>query len=124
MKLNVNGKEYPLCMTINAAEAFENRYGEIAKLATAYAGKSQVTIFKEVIWQLARLLEGGRDYAALTSNIEGDILSEEELGILCPLSRTVELQQLVLEVVADGFRREVETEPDKKNAKTTQSKKR
>lgn len=122
--LKVNGTDYPLCMTVSAAEAFENRYGEIAKLTTAYTGKSRVQMFKELIWQMARLIEGGCAYAALTSNSELEPLSEEELGILIPLSRANEMAELIIDCVAEGFRREVETEPDRKNGNATRNKKR
>ena len=124
VSLLVNGIDYPLCMTVSVAEAFESRYGEIAKLTTAYSGKSRVQTFKELIWQLARLIEGGCSYAALTSNSDLEPLSEEELGILIPLSRANEIAGLVVNSVADGFRREVETEPDRKNGNATRNKKR
>lgn len=123
-RIGINGVEYPLCMTVNVAETFEKRYGALQKVVSAYTGKSPVAAFKETLWQLALLIEGGCDYAALTSNETIEPISEKELGILCPISRLGEFQAACLEALKDGLSREVETESERKNGKTTQSKKR
>lgn len=123
-KISIRGIDYPLCMTVKVAEEFEKRYGALQKLASAYIGKSPVTAFKETLWQLALLIEGGCDYAALTSDEVIEPISEEALGVLCPIARIGELQTACLEAFKDGLSREVETEPERKNVKTTQSKKR
>lgn len=125
-KICINDVEYPLCMTVEAADAFEQRYQKITQFADAFQNESIVGRFKEVLWQIEQLMRGGRDYAALTHCMEPveDVLTEHELGILCPIRRINELQKVCIETVYEGLLREVETEPDRKNGKATQSKKR
>lgn len=119
--VEINKKKYPLCMTVDVADAFETRYGSLGQIVSGYTGKSTVQAFRELIWQLSKLIQGGRDYAALFFQDSPDPLTEKELGILLPISRLGELQKITLNAISDGLTREVETEPDPKNAKTTQA---
>lgn len=117
--VDVNGKSYPLCLTVDVAEAFENKYESLGNIISGYTGKSTVQAFKELLWQLAKLMKGGRDYAALFSKDSPEPLTEKELGILLPISKLGELQKITLSAISDGLTREVETEPEPKNVKTT-----
>lgn len=122
--VRINDYDYPLCMTVAAAEAFEERYGTLAKIPTAYTGKTTVGAFREALWQLNELIQGGREYAALVEGKAIPEISLDSLGVLCPISRLGEIQLACMQAINAGLSREVETEPDQKNGSTTQSKKR
>lgn len=122
IKTTINGTEYVLNFSVNAAEAMIQRYGTLEKiqdaLVTSKENKREITdIIKEVAWMIELLSREGAKYHYLVDGTEYHEISEETV-MLMPLMDVLELRAPVLNAIAAGMMPTVEVKPDKKNEET------
>ena len=113
-KIGVNGKEYLLCFSLRAVRACTERYGSVEKIFDALNDKSEVKQLDESLWLLATMMDCGARYAK-EEGIENPIpLDVDALYDTIDLADMFKIKTAVVDAIANGNDRNVETEPDKK----------
>ena len=74
--VSINGKEYPLRVSLNAIEAIQDRYGNMTAMGE-HLGKPS-----ELKFILATLVNEGMKYAASENMTTVKLLSEDYLGVV------------------------------------------
>lgn len=131
--VEIAGKAYPLNFSVSAANEVTRRYGGITGINDALGlGSTQedqtpeqkeragARIRDEIAWLLALLIQQGIAYEKLMGGAPEKPLTEDEICILASPSDILGMRLSVLEAVGAGLGVTVETEPDVKNAGTTQ----
>lgn len=121
-EIEIAGKKYPLNFSVKAAKEVSERYGDITNIGDAFEGKSTSEMMDEANWILALLIEQGVAYKKIVDGEEVKGLTQDELEILMGVVDFADLKSTLLGAMTAGMRREVEVEPDPKNAETTQDK--
>lgn len=121
-KIEVNKKEYLLCFSARVIKECSKRYGSVDKINDALTKGSEVEIMDECFWLLATMIGAGARYAELESIENPAPLSFDDLYDLADLLDLSVAKERIFETVTGGNIREVETEPDRKNAEATQPK--
>lgn len=119
-EIEIAGKRYPLNFSVKAAREFSERYGGLENIDKAFEDKSVNEMLDEVTWMLFLLIEQGAAYKKIVDGEVIDILTIEELEIVVGVPDLENLQVSLLGAMSAGMSREVEVEPDQKNAETTQ----
>lgn len=121
-EIEIAGKKYPLNFSVKAAKEVSARYGDIENIGDAFEGKSTSEMMDEATWILALLIEQGVAYKKIVDGEEVKGLTQDELEILMGVVDFADLKSTLLGAMTAGMRREVEVEPDPKNAEATQDK--
>lgn len=119
-KIDVNGKEYLLCFSARVIRDCSQRYGSVEKIGNALTEGTEVEIMDECFWLLATMMYAGARYAELEGIENPKPLSFDDLYDLSDLLDLAEAKERVFETVANGNKRNVEIEPERKNAGATQ----
>jgi len=121
-EIEIAGRKYPLNFSVKAAKEVSERYGDISNIGDAFEGKSTSEMMDEANWILALLIEQGVAYKKIVDGEEVKGLSQGELEIVMGVVDFAGLKNTLLGAMTAGMEREVEVEPDPKNAETTQDK--
>lgn len=119
-EIEIAGRKYPLNFSVKAAKEVSERYGDISNIGDAFEGKSTSEMMDEANWILALLIEQGVAYKKIVDGEEVKGLTQDELEILMGVVDFADLKSTLLGAMTAGMRREVEVEPDPKNAEATQ----
>ena len=109
-KMNVAGKDHTLCFSLRVVRDCADKFGGMDKLSEALTGGTQQEQFDNVIWLLSRMMDAGERYDKLEGRPSEKALSVDDLA---------SLKSTIFETM-DGGGEAVETEPEEKNAKTSQ----
>ena len=121
-EIEIAGKKYPLNFSVKAAKEVAKRYGDIANIDKAFNSKTMDEMMGEANWILALLIEQGVAYKKIVEGEDVKGLKEDELEIVMGVVDFADLKDTLLGAMTAGMEREVEVEPDTKNAETTQDK--
>lgn len=124
VKVNIHGREYPLCYNVAAQNTIAARFGGIENLAAAFdAGVADVC--DNVAFMVAAMMEGAEKRLRAENLAFGEdmpvekALSHETIASLLLPAELMELVQPVQEAIAEGNNRTVEIKEVKK-AEATQ----
>lgn len=121
-EIEIAGKKYPLNFSVKAAKEVSKRYGDIENVSDAFTDKEMSEMMDEATWILALLIEQGVAYKKIVEGEELTAPTKDELEIIMGVADFADLKDTLLGSMMAGMEREVEVEPDPKNAKTTQDK--
>jgi hypothetical protein len=121
-EIEIAGKKYPLNFSVKAAKEVSKRYGDISNIGDAFTGKPMDEMMDEASWILALLIEQGVAYKKIVEGEDIKPLTKDELEIVMGVVDFAGLKDTLLGAMTAGMKREVEVEPDTKNAETTQDK--
>ncbi|MBR5816984.1 MAG: hypothetical protein IKY38_06115 [Anaerotignum sp.] len=113
-KIEVNGNEYLLCFSLRAVRACTERYGSVEKIFDALNDKSEVKQLDESLWLLATMMDCGARYAKEEGIENPSPLDVDALYDTIDLADMFKIKTAVVDTIASGNDRNVETEPDKK----------
>ena len=117
--VTISGKEYPICFSIGAMEAFIGRYGSIEGAGNVFNENDYLKALKEIRWMLSVLVEQGCKKAAFESGSSINYPSEEQLEFLISTADIRDFEEKIVEAIKTGNETEIEVEEDVKNAMTT-----
>lgn len=121
-KIEINKKDYLLCFSARVIRACSQRYGSVDKIGDALTEGTEIEIMDECFWLLSTMMDAGARYAKLEGIENPTPLSFEDLYDLSDLLDLAMAKERIFETVAEGNKREVEVEPEQKNAETAQQK--
>jgi hypothetical protein len=121
-KIEINKKEYLLCFSARVIRACSQRYGNVDKIGDALTKGTEIEIMDECFWLLSTMMDAGARYAELEGMENPKPLSYDDLYDTSDLLDLATAKERIFETVAEGNKREVEVEPDRKNAETAQRK--
>lgn len=121
-EIEIAGVKYPLNFSVKAAKEVSKRYGDISNIGDAFTDKPIGEMMSEATWLLSLLISQGIAYKKIVEGKEIKEISEDELEIIMGVADFANLKTTLLDAMMLGMGREVEVEPDLKNAKTTPSK--
>lgn len=111
LEFKINGDVYPLCFTLRAAEAVEERYGSLEECFTQMKAlwdeQNRMAVMDEYLWQLHLLMDCGRRHRNAGWSDSKDIPSLEDLKDLFCIGDLVEIQETVIAAITVGSQREV-----------------
>lgn len=112
----VAGKEYPMCLTVEALAAISTKYGELGDLGDSLRAMPPVKQFNEVLWLVALLLrEGCARETILHPEAPITAPGEAALAVLFTPGELADLRAAIFRCMAVGMGREIPTEEDGKN---------
>lgn len=117
-RITIDGAEHLLCFSARVVRACTERYGDIANIDDALAGRSAVQAMDEAVWIITVMMDAGARYAKLNGLDNPPPLTEDELLDVCDLGDFTELISKIKETITNGKTPTVEAEPAK-NAKAT-----
>ncbi|MDD3394174.1 MAG: hypothetical protein PHG19_05990 [Anaerotignum sp.] len=121
-RIEINKKEYLLCFSARVIRACSQRYGSVDKIGEALTKGEEVEVMDECFWLLSTMMAAGARYAKLEEIPNPEPLSYDDLYDVSDLLDLSTAKERIFETVAEGNKREVEVEPDRKNAKAAQRK--
>lgn len=121
-KININNKEYLLCFSARVIRECSKRYGSVDKIGDALTKGTEIEKMDESFWLLATMMEAGARYAALEGLENPKPLTYDELYDASDLLDLSAANEHIFETLAEGNKRNVEVEPERKNAEAAQQK--
>lgn len=118
-KMNVAGKDHTLCFSLRVVRDCADKFGGMDKLSEALTGGTQQEQFDNVIWLLSRMMDAGERYDKLEGRPSEKALSVDDLLDLQGVDDLASLKSTIFETMDNGGEA-VETEPEEKNAETSQ----
>lgn len=122
-KITLDGEERLLCFSTGVLEAACDKFGSAQGFFNALGGENESDRIRTTMWALARMMEAGSRYAERKGIPTAPPLDEEDIRDLCDLSDISMLSAKVQETITNGSQREVEADPPKKGAATSQRRK-
>lgn len=119
-EIEIAGTKYPLNFSVKAAKEVAKRYGDISNVGDAFSDKPVAEMMDEATWLLCLLISQGVAYKKLVEGEDVKGLSQEEIETVMGVADFTDLKDTLLGAMMSGMKREVEVEPDPKNAETTQ----
>mgnify|MGYP000848400683 FL=1 len=119
-EIEIAGRKYPLNLSVKAAKAVANRYGDISSVGEAFTDKSLDEMMDEATWLLALLMEQGAAYKKIIDSEDVTVPTKDELEIIMGVADFASIKDKLMDALLAGMKREVEVEPDPKNAEATQ----
>jgi hypothetical protein len=121
-EIEIAGRKYPLNFSTKAAKEISARYGGLENIDKAFSAKTVEAMMDEVLWLLTLLIAQGVAYKRIVESEEVEGISAEDLEVVLGVADMPGLKDQILGSMSAGASREVEVEPDPKNAETTQGK--
>ncbi len=121
-KIEINKKEYLLCFSARVIRECSKRYGSVDKIADALTEGTEIEKLDESFWLLAAMMEAGARYAALEGIENPKPLSYDDLYDASDLLDLSMAKDHIFKAIAEGNKRNVEVEPERKNAEAAQQK--
>lgn len=115
----INGKAYPMALTLGAMEDMDALCGGFENAADAFEGKTLMETVQVLVQMLRILLSGGQEY---TASMGGDPLEAPAVDTIKASLMPKDIPEAktkVFQALAESMGRTVDVEPDPKNAETT-----
>lgn len=119
-EIEIAGRKYPLNFSTKAAKEIAARYGGLDNIDKAFSNKATDAMMDEVVWLLSLLIAQGVAYKKIVEGEEVQSITADELEIVLGVADMTGLKDKIMDALLGGMKREVEVEPDPKNAETTQ----
>jgi len=119
-EIEIAGRKYPLNFSIRAAKEVAKKYGDISNVGDAFTDKPMDEMMDEATWILALLIDQGAAYKRVVDGEDIKAPTQEELEVIMGVADFANLKDTLMGAMMAGMKREIEVEPNPKNAKTTQ----
>lgn len=119
-EIEIAGKKYPLNFSIRAAKEVAKKYGDISNVGDAFTDKPMDEMMDEATWILALLIDQGAAYKRVVDGEDIKAPTQEELEVIMGVADFANIKDTLMGAMMAGMKREIEVEPNPKNAKTTQ----
>lgn len=119
-EIEIAGSNYPLNFSTKAAKEIAARYDGLENVDKAFSDKSVDAMMDEIVWLLSLLIAQGVAYKRIVEGEEIKGITADELEVVLGVADMAGLKDKIMDAMLGGMKREVEVEPDPKNAETTQ----
>lgn len=120
VKVNIRGKEFPLCLTVAALDKINDKCGGISELAGYLNGSGDLSkSFHNTAWLLALLIEEGEKNRAVCAQFDGnsversDLPNYEQLCSMCTIHTMMRYRGVVLEAISASMHQDIEASHSK-----------
>jgi hypothetical protein len=121
-EIEIAGSKYPLNFSTKAAKEIAQRYDGLENIEDAFSGKAVDAMMDEIIWLLSLLIAQGVAYKRIVEGEDVKGITADELEVVLGVADMTDMKGKIMNAMLGGMKREVEVEPDPKNAETTQGK--
>jgi len=121
-KIKINNKEYLLCFSARVIRECSKRYGSVDKIGDALTEGTEIEKLDESFWLLATMMDAGAKYAKLENIENPEPLSYDDLYDVSDLLDLSMAKDHIFKTIAEGNKRNVEVEQERKNAEAAQQK--
>lgn len=115
--IEICGVTYPLCFTLGVMFSFCDRYGDMdqmwPRLRDLREAKKSTELFREYLWQLERLMNGGYQEAVQSDGKAEEPISAAEMENMLCLGDVARVQEAISQAIVLGSSREVGTQAPK-----------
>jgi len=117
--ITIGGENYPLLLSIKATKEISSRYGGLDKLGDKLMkAKNFEMALDEIVWLITLLANQSiLVYNLKHSEDKRELLTEEYVELLATPQDLAEYKEAIVEAMYKGTKRNIESEPDPKNAK-------
>lgn len=121
--ITLDGQKHLLCYSLQVLRDCAEEWGSLEATFDAVDSVNEVEALDAALWLIVEMMEAGARYAARNGIPNAQPLSRDDLYELADASDFRALKGAILETIANGHERHVETaatEGDEKNGETTQ----
>jgi hypothetical protein len=117
-KINIGGQEYEMLLTTKATKEIAKRYGGLGNLGEKLMKSENFEMaLDEIVWLITLLA----NQSVLVYNLQNpkakkELLTEESVELLTSPFELAAYKSAIMDAMYKGTKREVESEPDTKNA--------
>lgn len=117
--ITIGGENYPLLLSIKATKEISSRYGGLDKLGDKLMKAENFEMaLDEIVWLITLLANQSiLVYNLKHSEDKRELLTEEYVELLATPQDLAEYKEAIVEAMYKGTKRNIESEPDPKNAK-------
>jgi len=117
-KITIGGQEYEMLLTTKATKEIAKRYGGLSNLGDKLMKSENFELaLDEIVWLITLLA----NQSVLVYNLQNpkakkELLTEESVELLTSPFELAAYKNAIMDAMYKGTKREVESEPDAKNA--------
>ena len=112
----IDGTQYDLLLTTNAAAELSEKVGGLENVETAFDMMTEKESFEMMTWLVALLAnQGTAARKLLDPSFERPNLTAELVGLLVPPFELIDMKDAIIDAIEAGFSKNVSTENDEKN---------
>lgn len=115
VKVNIRGKEFPLCLTVAALDKINDKCGELSELHGFLFGSEELSkAFRNTAWLLALLLEEGEKNRVICSRFDGEHVEEinppdcEDLCSMVTIHTMMQYRVAALQAIEQSMSQDIE----------------
>lgn len=120
VKVDIRGKEFPLCLTVAALDKINDKCGGLSELSGFLNGSGDLSkAFHNTAWMLALLLEEGEKNRIVCSRFDGNQVDEvnppdyEDLCSMVTIHTMMRYRSTVLEAINQSMAQDIEASHSK-----------
>jgi len=116
--ITIGGNEYEMLLTTKATKEIAKRYGGLSNLGDKLMKSENFELaLDEIVWLITLLAnQSVLVYNLQNPNAKKELLTEESVELLTSPFELAEYKNAIMDAMYKGTKREVESEPDSKNA--------
>ena len=112
----IDGTQYDLLLTTNAAAELSKRVGGLENVDTVFDALTEKEAFEMMAWLVALLANQGTAARKLYDpSFERMNLTAERVGLLVPPLELIDMKDTVIDAIEAGFSTNVKSEDEEKN---------
>ena len=117
-KITIGGQEYEMLLTTKATKEIAKRYGGLSNLGDKLMKSENFEMaLDEIVWLITLLAnQSVLVYNLQNTKAKKELLTEESVELLTSPFELAEYKNAIMDAMYKGTKREVESEPDSKNA--------
>lgn len=120
VKVNIRGKEFPLCLTVAALDKINEKCGGLSELTGFLSGSGDLSkSFRNTAWLLALLIEEGEKNRAVCAQFDGnpveriDLPTYEQLCSMCTVHTMMAYRGVALDAISASMHQDIEASHSK-----------
>ena len=112
----IDGTQYDLLLTTNAAAELSEKVGGLENVETAFDTMTEKEAFEMMAWLVALLAnQGTAAHKLYDPSFERLTLTAERVGLLVPPFELIDMKDTVIDAIEAGFSTNVKSEDEEKN---------
>lgn len=115
VKVNIRGKEFPLCLTVAALDKINEKCGGLSELTEFLSGSGDLgKSFRNTAWLMALLIEEGEKNRRVCSQFDGnpvdstDLPDYEQLCAMCTIHTMMGYRSVALDAISASMHQDIE----------------
>ncbi|MBQ9839005.1 MAG: hypothetical protein IJO56_05915 [Oscillospiraceae bacterium] len=120
VEADIRGKKFPLCLTVAALDAINEKCGSLSQLSEFVRVKEDISVtVSNTAWLLALLIEEGENNRVVCASLAGEsaarqpVPSADDLRHILTPAGAIRYRILVMQAVAESMTQEIEATPSK-----------